>query len=66
MISENLVDLSEYMYHFSRSFIRPTSGGAVRRSMLEREVPGLNLGHACRPSRSEFSVVFSENDVNTA
>ena len=30
-----------------------------------REVPGSNLGSACRPSRSQFSVVFSEIRVNT-
>ena len=29
------------------------------------EVPGSFLGRACRPSRSEFSVVFSETRVNT-
>ena len=36
--------------------------------MLEtkrREVPGSNPGRACRPSCSEFSVVFSETRVNT-
>ena len=30
-----------------------------------REVPGSFLGRACQPSRSEFSVVFSETRVNT-
>ena len=30
-----------------------------------REVPGSNRGRTCRPSRSEFSVVFSETRVNT-
>ena len=29
-----------------------------------REVPSSNSGHACRLSRSEFSVVFSESCVN--
>ena len=29
------------------------------------EVPGSNPGCACRPSLSEFSVVFSETRVNT-
>ena len=28
------------------------------------EVPGSNPGRACRPSRSEFSVVFSETSIN--
>ena len=30
-----------------------------------REVQGSNPSHACRPSRSEFSFVFSETCVNT-
>ena len=30
-----------------------------------REVPGSNPGRTCQPSRSEFSVVFSETLVNT-
>ena len=30
-----------------------------------REVPGSFLGRASRPSRSEFSVVFSETRENT-
>ena len=30
-----------------------------------REVPDSVLGRTCRPSRSEFSVVFSETRVNT-
>ena len=29
-----------------------------------REVPDSILGRACRPSRSELSVVFSKNRVN--
>ena len=29
------------------------------------EVPGSNPGRACRPSRSEFSVVFFETSINT-
>ena len=29
-----------------------------------REVPGSNPGHTCRPSRSEFSVVFSDIRVD--
>ena len=38
----------------------PTSGRAGR-----REVPGSITGCACRPCRSEFSVVFSETRVDT-
>ena len=30
-----------------------------------REVAGSIPGRACRPSRSEFSVVFSETRINT-
>ena len=43
----------------------PTSGSAVTLKTGRREVPGSNPGRACRPSRSEFSVVFSETRVNT-
>ena len=31
-----------------------------------QEVPGSIPGHACRPSRLEFSVVFPETHVNTS
>ena len=41
-----------------------TSGGVVALRTGRREVPGLNPGRACRPSRSEFSMVFSETCVN--
>ena len=41
------------------------SGTAVTLKTGRREVPGSNLGRACRPSCSEFSVVFSETRVNT-
>ena len=36
----------------------------LRSIIGRREVPGSFLGPACRPSRSEFSVVFSETRVN--
>ena len=42
----------------------PTSGIAVTLKTGRREVSGSNPGRACRPSRSEFSVVFSETRVN--
>ena len=42
-------------------FRSPTNGWAVLRSTCRREVPGSILGRACRPSRSEFSVVFLRN-----
>ena len=42
----------------------PTSGRVVTLETGRREVLGSN-GRACRPSRSEFSVVFSETRVNT-
>ena len=41
-----------------------TSGRVVTLEIGRREVPGSSPGRACRPSRSEFSVVFSENRVN--
>ena len=37
----------------------------LRSKTGRREVPGSFFGRACRPSRSEFSVVFSETRVNT-
>ena len=43
---------------------RPISGGVVTLKTGRREVPGSNHGRACRPSRSEFSVFFSEIRVN--
>ena len=42
----------------------PTSGRVVMLKTERREVPGSNRGRACRPSGSEFSVVFSETCVN--
>ena len=45
--------------------IGPTSGIAVTLKTGRRDVPGSNSGRACRSSRSEFSVVFSETRVNT-
>ena len=42
-----------------------TFGTEVTLRTREREMPGSNPGRACRPSRSEFSVVFSETRVNT-
>ena len=48
------------------SVLGPTNGWEVPRWEIgRREVPGSILGHACRPSRPEFSVVFSEIRVNT-
>ena len=43
----------------------PTSGTAVTLKTGRPVVPGSNPSRACRPSRSEFSVVFSETSVNT-
>ena len=36
----------------------------LRSKIGRREVSGLFLGRACRPTRSKFSVVFSESRVN--
>ena len=43
----------------------PTSGGMGTLKAGRREVPGSIPGRVCRPSRSEFSVVFSETRRNT-
>ena len=55
--------LYTYDFQWNRG---PTSGTAVKLKTGRREVPGSNLGRACRPSRSEFSVVFSETRLNTS
>ena len=47
------------------SLTRPTSGTAVTLKTGRREVPGSNPGRACRPSHSEFSMIFFETSVNT-
>ena len=39
------------------------SGSALKTG--RRKVPGLISGRACRPSCSEFSMVFSKTRVNT-
>ena len=43
----------------------PTSGTAVTLETGRWEVPGSNPSRACRPSRSEFSMVFSETRLNS-
>ena len=45
--------------------ICPSRGGMVTLKTGRREVPDSNPGRACRPSRLEFSVVFSETRVST-
>ena len=45
--------------------VRPTNGEVVTLKTGRREVPSSIPGRACRPSRSEFSVVSSETHVNT-
>ena len=54
-----------YNFDFNVYRWRPTSGGVVTHKTGRREVPGSNPGRACRSSRSEFSVAFSETRVNT-
>ena len=49
--------------------VHPRHDQWLNRSPLNigrRQVPGSIIGDACRPSCSEFSVVFSETCVNTA
>ena len=48
--------------------VRPWPHQGLRGSALKtgrREVPGSIPGRACRPRRSDFSVVFTETRVNT-
>ena len=45
--------------------VRPWLHQQLRSKTGRREVPGSFLGHACGPSRSEFSVVFSKTRINT-
>ena len=44
---------------------RPTSGTAVTLKTGRGKVPGSNPSCACRPSHSDFSMVFFETRVNT-
>ena len=44
---------------------RLTSDGVITLKTRKWETPSLNPGRACRPSRSELSMVFSETRVNT-
>ena len=44
--------------------LRPTSGREVTLKTGRWKLPGSNPGRAGRPSRSDFSVVFSETRVN--
>ena len=45
--------------------LSPTKGGVSALKTGRREVLGSNPGRACRPSRLELSLVFSETCVNT-
>ena len=47
------------------TLISLTSSRVVAFKAGRWEVPGSNPGHACRPSRSEFFVVFSKTCINT-
>ena len=58
------IDLTSFQGYVSRR-MSPTSGGVVTLKTGRQEVQGSNSGRACRLSRSEFSVVFSETRVNT-
>ena len=48
-----------------QNVLLPTSVGMVALKTGRREVPGSNLDRTCRPSSSEFSLVFSETRLNT-
>ena len=43
----------------------PTSGGVIALNTGRLEVPGSNSSRAYRPSRLDFSMVFSETRLNT-
>ena len=58
-----MAQLSVHIKHFPRKS-RPTSGIAVTLKTGRREMPGLNPSRACRLSRSEFLVIFSETLAN--
>ena len=45
--------------------VRPRPHQWLRRNTSRREVPGSFLSRVCRPSRTVFSVLFSETHVNT-
>ena len=57
--------LAEYLELFRIMYdTGPNSDGVVTLKTGRREVPDSNPGRACRPSRSEFFLVFSETHVN--
>ena len=64
----NMLDISKFLICINKKnfslFLSPTSGRVVTLKTGRWEVPGSNPGRACRPSRSTFSVVFSETRVN--
>ena len=64
MLSILLISFLIIFFHYHLLF-SSTSGGVVALKTGRREVPGSIPGRACRPSRSEFSVVFSKTRVNT-
>ena len=58
MVIKNVIKKKKIMsYKVSETVVTLKTG--------KREVPCSNPGRACRPSRSEFSVVISETRVNT-
>ena len=56
---------NEFEIESFQDFISPTSGAVEALKTGRREVPGSNPGRTCRPSCSEFSVVFSNTRINT-
>ena len=52
----------DYVYCICKYF---KNYAVLRSKSGRREMPGSTLGRAYRPSRSEFSLVFSETRVNT-
>ena len=60
-----LISLAKYMLEYVINFTCPTSDTAVTLKTGRRENLASSPRCACQPSRSEFSVVFSETRLNT-
>ena len=57
----NLYFSQNFLHYIAPPVAKPV---VVTLKTGRREVPGSNPGSACRPSRSEFFVLFSETRVN--
>ena len=55
----------EFRVRHGYQTVCPLPRQRLRSKTGRREVPSSFLGRACRPSHSEFFVIFSETRVNT-